>query len=240
MSKPLIGITCYRTDLGYYVSRAAVGQAYIDAVLKAGGIPLLVPVGIPEVQLAQLCAGLDGLLLTGGGDIDPACFGELMHPKLRGIDTARDEIEIALTKLVMQTKMPFLAVCRGIQVLNVALGGTLYTHISDQLPGALHHACYPDLPRDLAAHDVKLEEASQLAGIFEAKTVQVNSLHHQGIRDLAAGLRPTGFAPDGLIEAVEVPDHTFGIAVQWHPEAMPQSIQMGALFSAFVDAAKTR
>lgn len=240
MPKPWIGITSHRTDKGYYVPRAAVGQAYVDSILRAGGIPLLIPVGIPEAQLPQLCVGLDGLLLTGGGDIDPARFGELMHPQVGHIDTARDEIEIALAKLVVQEKKPFLAICRGIQVLNVALGGTLYTHISDQLPDALFHPCYPDLPRDLAVHEVNLEGESQLAGIFGGPKVQVNSLHHQGIRDVAAGLRPTGFAPDGLVEAVEVLDHSFGIGVQWHPEAMPESMQMGALFRAFVDAAKKR
>jgi putative glutamine amidotransferase len=240
MPKPWIGITSYRTDKGYYVPRAAVGQAYIDSILQAGGIPLLIPVGIPEAQLPQLCSGLDGLLLTGGGDIDPTRFGEMMHPKVRSIDTARDEIEIALAKLVVKEKKPFLAICRGIQVLNVALGGTLYTHISDQLPDALLHPCYPDLPRNLAVHEVKLVEGSQLAGIFGGPKVRVNSLHHQGLKDVAPGLRPTGFAPDGLVEVLEVPDHTFGIGVQWHPEAMPESVQMQALFRAFVDAAKTR
>ena len=238
MSKPLIGITTYRSKKGHYTPISVVGQPYVDSIVKAGGIPLLIPVELPDDQLTHLCNRLDGLVMSGGGDIDPARYGEMMHPDVEGVDITRDDIEVNLIKLAIKERLPFLAICRGIQVINVALGGTLYTHISDQLPDSLWHPCYPDLPRDLLAHEVSLEGESKLSCIFKSTNVQVNSLHHQGIKDVAPGLNPSGIAPDGLVESVEIQGHPFGIGVQWHPEAMPASMQMQALFRAFVEASK--
>jgi putative glutamine amidotransferase len=235
MTKPLIGITMFRVQQGNF-PRAALNQAYINAVQKAGGIPVLIPVGIPEGQFEELFARIDGVLLTGGVDIVPAHYRAPMHPQVTEVDPLRDEMEIALVPWLVKSQKPFFGICRGIEVINVALGGTLYTHISDQLPNALHHPCYPDLPRNLLAHTVSVEASSRLADILGNPQVWVNSLHHQGVKDLAPGLRATAFAPDGLVEGLEINDHPFGLAVQWHPEELIDQLHMLNLFQALVQA----
>ena len=135
---------------------------------------------------------------------------------------------------------PFFGICRGAQVVNVALGGNLYTHIEDQHPDALKHDYYPDYPRNRLSHPVRVEEGSRLAGIVDEPVLQVNSLHHQGIKGLAPTLKPVAYAPDGIIEAVELSDHPFGLAVQWHPEWLTDQQPMRNLFKAFVDSARKR
>jgi putative glutamine amidotransferase len=215
-----------------------LGEAYVQAVLRAGGIPLLLP-PVGKLPLEAVLPRLDGLLLTGGGDIDPVLFDGRRHPSIYGIDAERDELEIALVRAAVRQGLPFLAICRGIQVVNVALGGTLYTDIADQLPGALAHPWQAGAPRDRLVHPVKVEADSRLAEMLGASgQVQVNSLHHQGIQRLAAGLRSTATAPDGLIEAVEATTSPFGLAVQWHPECLPALAPMQALFQGLVTAAR--
>jgi putative glutamine amidotransferase len=239
MKKPLIGATTYRENLTD-LPKTFIGQnaAYSRAIMRAGGIPVMIPVGIPESDLACLLDSLDGVVLTGGADINPARYGVKMHPEIGAIDQARDEMEIPLVRMIVEMKKPFLGICRGFQMLNVALGGTLFTHVADQLPNALHHPNYTNQCRDLLVHTVSVEADSQLAKIFGSTEVWVNSLHHQGVDKIAKGLRPTAFAPDTLAEGLEMADHPFGIAVQWHPEALPENPQMQALFEAFVDASK--
>ena len=238
MKKAMIGITSYRLYNGHTPYRSIVNLAYVQAIFKAGGLPVVLPIGIKTEDFENLASGLDGILFTGGGDLNPALFGEKMRYEVGGIDNSRDEMEIALVKYVIRQQMPFLAICRGIEVLNVALGGTLYTHIADQLPDALHHPCYPDLPRNLIAHYVAVEKDSRLLEIFGSQTVGVNSLHHQGVKDVAPGLKVSACASDKLVEAVELPDFPFGIGVQWHPEELPESLPMQNLFKAFVKAAE--
>ena len=236
MSLALIGITCgMKTQAGKKV--ISIPEAYIRAVMRAGGLPVIIPETVSPAEFEGLRQRLDGLLLTGGADVDPARFNGKPNPKVYGIDAQRDEVEINLARLAASTGWPFLGICRGIQVINVALGGTLFTDIADQLPGALKHDYDSDTERALEAHTVELETGSTLARILGGHTVRVNSLHHQGIQDIATGLRPIGIAPDHLVEAVELPVHPFGLGVQWHPEAMPDSPQMQALFRAFVEAA---
>ncbi len=212
-------------------------DAYIEAIVRAGGNPVLVPVGYPIDHLPALRARLDGLLLTGGDDIDPALFGGQAHPKVSGIDAGRDRLEIALARMAVETEWPFLAICRGIQVMNVALGGTLYTHIKDQLPGALEHGLWDTHPRDYLAHKVRLQAGSRLESILGGPSAGVNSFHHQGVEKAAPGLAETAWAPDGLVEGVELPEHPFALGVQWHPECIPQQENQAALFRAFVEAA---
>jgi putative glutamine amidotransferase len=154
------------------------------------------------------------------------------------LDPERDTLEIPLLRFVVAQEKPFLGICRGLQVTNVALGGTLYTHIEDQYPGALKHDWYPDIPRDTLAHPVRVEEGSRMAEILGEPLLQVNSLHHQGIKDLAPTLKAAAYAPDGMIEAVEMPGHRFGLAVQWHPEWLTDQEPMRKLFRAFVQAAE--
>jgi putative glutamine amidotransferase len=241
MKPPLIGLTTRSTAHPEYGwPMVSSPRSYTEALLRAGAQPLLIPLNTPLDSIEPLLNRLDGILLTGGGDIATDRFSGQPHPRVYGIDEERDAFEISLVQALTRRRLPFLAICRGCQVLNVALGGTLYTHISDQLPGALEHACHPAFPTDHLAHLVDLEPGSQLALIFTASQVQVNSLHHQGIETLASALQIEGRAPDGLIEAVSLLEHPFGLAVQWHPEWMPADPAMRSLFSAFTVAAGAR
>jgi putative glutamine amidotransferase len=153
-----------------------------------------------------------------------------------GISPERDILELALIEAFLDEGKPLLAICRGIQVLNVAFGGTLHTHIADQVDNALKHDWFPGYPRDKRAHTVSLKCESLLHEIFGADEIPVNSLHHQGIAQVGGGLEAIGFAPDGLVEALVVKDAAFALGVQWHPECLPEDPGMQALFIAFVES----
>jgi len=237
MPQPVIGITTTRTQHKNEYPNAAQSEKYIEAVLLAGGLPVLIPNLLPPSDLEALRARLDGILLTGGSDVDPALFNGAPHPEIYGIYPQRDATEIALVQRAAQTGQPFMGICRGIQVVNVALGGTLYTHIADQLQGALRHDWYPDIPRDYLAHPVTVQPGSLLERITASSELKTNSLHHQGLRQIAPTLRPIAWAPDGLVEAVELPGHPFALGVQWHPEWLVQYPPMLELFKALVSAA---
>lgn len=235
---PLIGITIGRTqNANSPLPTATVSEAYLRAVQAAGGIPLLIPASTPAERLNDLFARLDGFLFTGGGDIDPQRFAGLPHPEIYDIDAGRDTVELELVRLAAAHNRPFLGICRGIQVINVALGGSLYTDLAAQMPGALKHDYYPNIPRDHLAHAVRLQAGSQLSRTLGAEQVEVNSLHHQGVQRLASDLTACAFAPDGLIEGVELSGHRFGIGVQWHPEWLQHLPTMRALFSELIQAA---
>jgi putative glutamine amidotransferase len=235
---PLIGITCsvlpHEAGAG---DLFAVSEMYVRAVSAAGGLPVILPLEPTNGALELLFARLDGLLLTGGADIDPVLFGGKAHPRVYGVDPRRDEQEITLVRLAAERSKPFLGICRGVQVINVAMGGTLHTDLADHFPGALKHDYFPDIPRDYLAHGVSLSASSRLARVFGSTMLAVNSLHHQGIERTAPGLEVVGHAPDGLVEAVEVTDHPFGVGVQWHPEWMQAYQEQRCLFQAFVSAA---
>lgn len=238
MTTPVIGLTVNRlASSNPTAPYHGLSEAYINAVVRAGGIPLLIPLGLPESDWKELCSHLDGILLTGGSDIDPIRFNGQNHPSVYDIDSERDALEIALVQHAAENHLPFLGICRGVQAINVALGGTLFTHIADQVPGALRHDWYPNIPRDYRAHSVTLEPSSRLASILGETQPQVNSLHHQGLDRIGQGLVAVGHAPDGLIEAVELPGHLFGIGVQWHPEWLQDDPAMRKLFQAFIQAA---
>jgi putative glutamine amidotransferase len=239
MVAPLIGITTSVT-VGKVPERAYVNGAYIRAVQAAGGIPvLLTPHFTPEVQ-AALWQRLDGLLLTGGGDIEPGRFGEPRHPTVDDVAPARDELEIGLTRRALADDVPLLAICRGIQVLNVALGGTLVQDIASELPGALAHS--QTAPRHEPTHAVKvMGEGTRLGRVLGAAEIAVNSLHHQALKRLGEGLSPVAWAPDGVIEGVEMPGERFVLGVQWHPEELVGHDPAARhLFAAVVDAARHR
>lgn len=235
-SQPLIGITGSLMDNSSGVPVCQLGQAYVTAVQRAGGIPMVIPVGIEESALTTLLSRLDGILFSGGGDIDPLLFNSAPHPKVYGISPERDTMEITLVKTALQMDIPLLAICRGIQVLNVALGGELYTHIQDQVEHSLKHDWFPKFPRDKLAHTVSLKCESQLDHIYGADEIRVNSLHHQGISRVGEGLIPTAFAPDGLVEGLEVKGGSFALGVQWHPECLPDDPGSQKLFRAFIQA----
>ena len=238
MTAPLIGVTSNYTPPKEGVFGAiTIGESYIQAVLHAGGLPVVIPVGLSPEDLQTLFARIDGLLLTGGGDIDPQRFSGRPHPRVYDIDARRDDLEIRLAQMAAEQGKPFLGICRGIQVINVALGGSLFTDISDQLSGSLRHDWYPDIPRNHLAHGVSIAPGSRLAAILGGEAFEVNSLHHQGIERAAQVLRPVAYAPDQLVEAVELPDHPFGLGVQWHPEWLQEHAPQRQLFKALVEAA---
>lgn len=235
-SQPLIGITGSLIDSSAGVPVCQLGQAYVTAVQRAGGIPMVIPIGVEETALASLLSRLDGVLLSGGGDIDPLLFNGTPHPKVYGISPERDAMEIMFVKIALQMEKPLLAICRGIQVLNVALGGELYTHIQDQVEHSLKHDWFPTFPRDKLAHTVSLKCESQLDQIYGADEIRVNSLHHQGISRVGEGLIATAFAPDGLVEGLEVKGASFALGVQWHPECLPDDPGSQNLFRTFIQA----
>jgi putative glutamine amidotransferase len=237
MNAPLIGITTSkapRNSDGMVI--ATVPYTYVQAVQMAGGLPVLIPLDLPADQYPVLRERLDGLMLSGGADIDPARFNGVPHPRVYDMDPARDELELGLSCLAAESGWPLLGICRGVQVMNVALGGSLYTDLADQLPGALRHDWYPGIPRTYLAHTVRLEKGSILAANLGDGEVPVNSLHHQGIRHLAPGLRALAWAPDSVIEAVELPGHPCFLGVQWHPESLVGTPAMLNLFRAFIRA----
>ena len=211
-------------------------QSYIHAIMQAGGVPVLIPSMIHEDGWDALYSRLDGILFSGGGDIALEYSPGDPHPRIDDVELERDSVEFKLVQASASDGKPFLGICRGCQVMNVALGGTLYTHIPDQLPNALDHS-YPGNMRTVLVHEVKVEEGTRIAEILGEPIVRVNSLHHQGLKDIAPSLRVAGHAPDGLIEAVELPDHPFGLAVQWHPEWLTDQESTRNLFRKFVEAA---
>lgn len=233
---PLIGLTggLTRNKSGAMVCQ--VGQAYITAIQKAGGVPVMIPVGANKHSLMTLLDRVDGLLFTGGGDIDPQRFNGEPHPKVYGILPERDALEFFLIEKALASNKPLLAICRGIQVLNVAFGGSLYTHIQDQMSPSLKHDWFPKFPRDKLAHTVSLVCESKLQDIYGDSDIRVNSLHHQGISQVGQGLQATAFASDGLVEGLEVDGEDFALGVQWHPECLPEDAGMQKLFKTFVAA----
>jgi putative glutamine amidotransferase len=240
---PLIGIPVYKSQahepphLPFY----ALSPLYTEGVVAGGGAPVQIPLGLDQDTLRAIFDRLDGLLLAGGGDVDPAFFDETAGDKVYSVDRERDEIEITLVRWAIGSGKPLFAICRGHQVMNVALGGSLYQDILSDMPGAIRHAYFTKdgFARDYPAHDVRLVPDSRLASLLGGDHFTVNSLHHQGVKDLAPDLTPVGHAPDGLVEALEVHGHPFAIGVQWHPEALaPNDPAMRRLFEALVEAAR--
>lgn len=216
-----------------------LSQDYCQAIIKAGGIPVFLP-PVGDEMIADMVAGLDGVLFSGGVDIQPENYGEQPHPLLGDLDLERDRFELALFKHVWHaTDMPVLGVCRGFQLLNVALGGTLWQDLPSQRPSHVHHSQRDH--RYKAVHPVKFDPETTLGGLLP-KVMAVNSLHHQGIKDLAPGLRPAAWSPDGLVEALESETHGCRMAVQWHPENLaPIYPEFYQVFEALVkDATRYR
>lgn len=240
MTQPLIGITTWRTTSEAGYPWHAVAEAYVQALAQAGALPVLVPLGLPDEVLTPLLARLDGVLFSGGGDIDPQIYGGANRPEVDEVDADRDRVEFRLLADLVENGRPFLGICRGFQVVNVGLGGALYADIAAEHARAEKHDFYPDWPRDHLAHSVEVRSESRLGRIVGSPLLRVNSLHHQGVSRLAEGLLATAYSPDGLIEGLELPGHPFGLAVQWHPECLTDQTPMQALFRAFVEAASQK
>lgn len=212
---------------------------YSDAVATGGGAPVLIPFALPQPSLRALYERMDGIILSGGGDVDPVAYGAEPHSTIQGIDAERDHIEIQLVQWAVNESKPLLAICRGIQVLNVALGGTLIRDIPSEVPNALTHKQEP-LSFETLSHSVSLVPGSMLhrALNIEDEELSVNSLHHQAIDQVAPTLHVTARAPDGIIEGVELPEHRFLIGIQWHPEALIHThAPMLHLFQALIRVA---
>lgn len=218
--------------------RVAVNAAYVHSLVAAGAVPLMLSQLIGPDAADRALEACDGLLLTGGEDIDPACYGGGPERPLRTVDQARDAFELALFRAARQQGLPILGICRGMQLINVALGGTLWQDLPSDRGGAVDHD--PATARDARVHLVRLTPGSRAARALGSTQLSPNSFHHQGIRDLAPGLVATAWAPDGLIEAVETAEEDgWLLGIQWHPEEMhaDRSAPEGGLFAALVAAA---
>jgi putative glutamine amidotransferase len=218
-----------------------MSQRYIRALTAVGALPWMIPlVGDEKDTMRGIYDALDGVFLPGGADIDPSNYGEERHPKCDKGDPARDEVELMLVRWALADKKPVLGVCRGLQIVNLAAGGTLYQDLTEQMPGSIKHDYFPfggRYARDYLAHDVRVAENTKLAEIFGAGSLRVNSMHHQGVQRLGRELVASAVAPDGLVEGIESGDGSYLVAVQWHPEVLIDSCERTQrLFESFVDA----
>jgi putative glutamine amidotransferase len=242
-SRPLVGIPCRSDGSMLYQGRHinAQNSSYIQAIINAGGAPFLIPLEARDEALRILFEQASGILLTGGGDIAPQYFGEAPQAALDDVQSARDELELALVRWALEESKPLFGICRGIQVMNVAAGGSLYQDIAAQCPDADKHDYFysQDYPRDFLAHAVAVEAGSRLGAVLNAGQLPVNSLHHQALRSVPSIYRVVAHSPDGIIEGIEVPKHPFAVGVQWHPEELVVSQDPARrLFLAFVDACR--
>lgn len=228
--KPIIGITTNYIDNDLGGLASAIGARnqdyflisgdYIRAVQRAGGIPVIIPVCGDVASVKAMCRRLDGIVFSGGNDIAPKHYGELNHLKLGHMDPERDRVEKALAKFVVEeTVMPIMGICRGLQMINVALGGTLYQDLPSQRPEAQLHSC-SNFPKAEAAHEVIIDRETTIGRLFGVMSLGVNSLHHQAIKALAPSLTPTMVAEDGIIEGYESAERADLFGLQWHPEMM--------------------
>lgn len=209
---------------------------YEASVRAAGGEPVVLDWS--TMPVADALAAVDGILLTGGPDVDPARYDETAHPRVSFADPARDDFELELSARALEQDVPLLAICRGMQVLNVAAGGTLVQDIPSEVPGAGNHAVAE--PRNATAHPIAIAPGSRLASILGRTIAQVNSRHHQAVSRTAPGLIATATAPDGIVEAVEKPDAPFCVGVEWHPENFVEGGEFAGLFRGLVIAAQER
>jgi putative glutamine amidotransferase len=241
---PLIGITCSRLtggawgiySLGHFMDYTF--SDYSQAILHAGGAPLLIPAAHNQKSLERVLSSLHGLILSGGPDIHPRRYGEEPLAGLGEVDETLDQMELRAAALAVEMDLPVLGICRGIQVLNVALGGTLFQDIASQVPESICHT--PKADKAVNTHTARLEPGSRLHTLFGKHEIWVNGKHHQAVKDLAPELRLAARARDEVVEAVEHPAKRFAVGVQWHPEGTwrddPYSRK---LFADFVQAARS-
>jgi putative glutamine amidotransferase len=233
MRKPIIGIGSDINVTPGKRDRAFVYTTYVDSLRRAGAIPVLIP---PQPEnAAEIVSDLDGIVLAGGDDFDPAGYGEERHPTVDPMDERRQQNDLSLARLARERGIPTLGICLGVQVMNVAAGGTLVQDINSQLETNIVHESDAS---DRVRHDVMIESGTKLSKILPVRQLNVNSSHHQAIKDIGEGLRATAHAPDGIVEGLEDPRHPFYLGVQWHPEDMPGESSASSLFGAFVEAAR--
>jgi putative glutamine amidotransferase len=240
--KPVVGITAgHRTDENATTpfNRIDISAFYSRAVVAAGGIPFILP-SIPGTE-AEVLEHVDALVFSGGSDLDPALFGEdTVHPDTYGIDPNRDAFELTLARLAYDRDLPTFGICRGIQSLNVALGGTLYQHVPE-FTSTPHNQSKINIVSHEPSHTVSLAEGSAVSELFGGTVVEANSFHHQSLKKVAAPFKATAWTADGVVEAVEAPERTCFFAVQWHPEMMfAQHEEQLAPFRRLLEIAEAR
>ena len=248
VERPRIGLTLMtdRAVHDTHVPRYGMNQTYFAAIREAGGVPVPLVPGDPEEMRLYFSAGrnaaefaLDGVCLAGGGDMHPSYYGQETRPGCETPDPERDAMEAEVLGLVRETELPIFAVCRGIQVLNAAWGGTLIQDIPRERPEAERHSFSTTHPRNHLAHEIRVTRGSRLHAILQSETCRVNSLHHQAIDRVAPGFTVTALAPDGIIEAIEPSAGArFVLGVQFHPEDLQEHDAMRRLFAAFVTASQ--
>lgn len=240
VKRPLIGVSMGRERSQRYfgLPMYIMNQTYVRELEKRGALPVLVPLNMSEATLRGTFERLDGVFLPGGEDMDPATYREERQEHLGPVDPERDRTELLLARWALETGMPIFGVCRGIQIINVACGGTLYQDLGSQRPDLHKHDYFPPtFERYRISHDVRIEADSRLAQALGTSHA-INSMHHQGIKRLGTALRTVASAPDGLPEAIECPALPFVLAVQWHPEELAKTDEHSAdLFSQFIAAA---
>lgn len=242
--KPVIGIspTPRETDMDHgHFRQYGLSDTYTRSILAAGGIPVILPLHTEAVD--DVLDSLDGIIFSGGSDLNSAHWGEAPHPKAYGFDDERDSFELQTVRKVVERNMPMLGICRGIQSINVALGGTIIQDIPDQVPGSIQHRQHENgKTRDDVSHPVRITEGENLLyKIHGHNTMVTNSFHHQAVKELADDLEVIAVAEDGVVEAVWLPGMTFGLAVQWHPEMLAdRHPEHAALFAALVKVAAER
>ena len=235
--RPLIGITtCNRANEEPGQDWLYTPHDYFRAVWRAGGLPVMLPFVTDEEEAAQVLDRLDGLLLSGGGDLDPMLYGELPLPVTGSIEPERDQAELAYARVAVARDMAVLGICRGHQVLAVAFGGTLWQDIPAQVEGAIKHR--QEAPKNYPSHPVSILPGTRLAALLGTER-RVNSRHHQAVKRVPEGWVASAHAPDGVIEAMEHPGRRFVLSVQWHPENhQGQPCNFDPLFDTFVEAAR--
>src|SRR5579884_4218080 len=246
-SLPLIGITAFSTTAPstkttpWDMQRSAVNQQYVAAIAGAGAAPVVIPIGLTKHALRSIYEELDGLLLPGGDDVSPTRYGHQPHPNLGTVDDARDELEITLAGWALRDNLPVLGICRGIQVLAVAAGSTLYQDLPDQLPHSSSHDVRAH-GRDHLAHGIRIQPGSHLSNALGVEHVRVNTFHHQAVLDVPEGFSVTARADDGIVEGIEAHSLDFAVGIQCHPEGIWQTTapEFARLFQSFVQAAARR
>jgi len=239
--RPVIGIATQTLEAvpGELPACWIMGQRYVNVLRSVGAVPWLIPLLPDDLgTIREIYDRLDGVFLTGGVDVDPSRYGEAKLATCGRTDPPRDEVEIQLVRWALADRKPILAVCRGIQVVNVALGGSLFQDVASQVPAALKHDYFPtktNPARDALVHPIEVQRGTVMADLVGGGPLPVNSMHHQAIKALAPGLVPSAFAPDGLIEGVEGAPGQYLVGVQWHPEELAdRDPVMRRLFSSFI------
>ena len=237
---PVIGITTYEDQAswrGWSARAAMLPYVYVDAVRRSGARAILLPPGGDDEEASDTVAGLDGLVVSGGPDIDPVRYGASRHPRTQAPTTLRDAWDLSVTGHALRLGVPLLAICRGMQVLNVCRGGTLHQHLPDITDGSIEHR-----QRDSGTHPThaaRIERGSRVGEVLGLTDTRVNSFHHQGMNELGEGLRAVAWAPDGVIEAIEARSARYVVGVQWHAEGLVDLDGGHArLFPSFVAAAR--